>query len=129
MLTTIADAIEAKLKSLGCFKTVEQSITKRALSAPPSAVFYLADLKGVGDKPHVAKDLIWEIAIMASALGADKGQTTVLDCIETTAQGLTNWQPDIAGVKPTTAPDFHLEGFEETLIIYTGRITIRAFIA
>ncbi len=129
MLTTIADAIEARLKSLGCFKTVEQSITKRALSAPPSAVFYLAAFKGVGDKPHVAKDLTWEIAIMASALGADKGQATALECIETTVKGFTNWQPDITGMKPAAAPDFQLEGFEETLIIYTGRITIRAFIA
>jgi hypothetical protein len=127
MLSTIAAAIEARLISLGCFKTVEQSITKRALSAPPSAVFYLAGDKANADKPSVARDLDWDVVILTSSLGADQGQAKALECLDAVRDGFSNWQATATGVMPATVPAVQFEGIEDTVLVYVARISMRAF--
>jgi len=127
MLNAIATAIEDRLKELSIFKAVEQNFSKRALSMPPAAVFYLLSDKAAADKPAVARDLTWGITLLVSTLGADQGQLKVLECIDAVRNGFSEWKPFAAGVLPVSPPEIIFDGFEETLLIYSATLSMRVF--
>jgi len=124
MLKTLGEAIKARLEGLEVFKAVEQGFSKRALQSPPSAVFFLYDDEEVANKP-VTRKLTWEIALLVSYLDQVKGQALMHDLIDTVRPAFIGWLPVTAGCLPTAAPRFRYEGVEDTLLIYTGRVTMQ----
>lgn len=126
MLTKIADAIEAALVGTGQFRAVEQSISAGILRTPPSVAFFLAHDRGVVDTPMVTRELSWDLVLMTPALGADKGLAGAGQCIDTVRRTFSGWLPfETGGVLPATVPEIRLEGIEQTLLVYTVRLTMR----
>jgi hypothetical protein len=127
MLTTIAAAIKTRLEGLNLFKVVEESITKRALQSPPSAVFYLASDKKVADLPTSERELNWEIALIVNAMTPDKGQASANACIDAVRDAFTHWRAvTTGGIMPSSVSLIKLEGIENTLLVYSVRVDIRA---
>ena len=127
MLTTLGDAIKARLEGLGVFKVVEQGFSKRALQSPPSAVFFLSADEEAANTPYVTRKLTWEIALLASYLDPVKGLAQMNDLVDAVRPAFIHWLPVPAGCLPTAAPMIRYEGVEDTLLIYTVRVTMQAF--
>lgn len=125
MLTTIGAAIKARLESLGVFKVVEQGFSRRAISSPPSAVFFLGSDDEVVNTPYVTRKLTWEIALLVSYLDTAKGLAEMNVLIDAVRPALIGWQPVAAGCLPTASPSIRYEGVEDTLLIYTIRVTMQ----
>lgn len=125
MLTTIGEAIKTRLEGLGVFKAVEQGFTQRVLKSPPSAVFFLLDDEEVTNTPYATRKLTWEIALLVSYLDKGQGQALMHDLIDKVRPAFIGWLPVTAGCLPTAMPRFRYEGVEETLLIYTGRVTMQ----
>lgn len=126
MLTILGDAIKARLEGLGLFKVVEKGFSKRALQSPPSAVFFLLDDERVTDSPYSMRQLTWEIALLVSYLDPVKGQAFMDDLIDAVRATFSDWLPVSAGCLPSAVPRIRYEGVEDTLLIYTARVTMQA---
>ena len=126
MLSTLGAAIKARLESLALFKVVEKSITKRALQSPPAAVFYLASDDMSVDKPSATRSLTWQILVLVSGLDSDKGQDTAYGCLDAIRTAFTGWLVvSGGGCLPTSVPQIRFEAFEDTLLIYSVRVTMQ----
>jgi hypothetical protein len=124
MIDTIALAIKAKLESLQVFRAVEQTITRQILQTPPGAAIFLAADKEKSDKP-VKRELAWDVMLSASALGVGGGQATIGGCIDAVRKGLLGWRAlESGGVLPAKIPLIKLEGVQNTLLIYSVRLTM-----
>ncbi len=123
--TMIADAIEAELKSLGLFKAVEKTVTAKTLKSPPSVAVYLASNRKAASKPTITRDLGWDLVLVVSALGADKGQAAAGDIVDAVSVAFTDWRPWTTGGVLPSEVDIVLEGTEGTLLIYTARLTMK----
>ena len=127
MLTTIGNAIKARLEGLGTFKVVERGFSKRALQSPPSAVFFLADDEEVVDDPEVTRRLIYEVALLVSYLDPAKGQEQMEAIIDAVRPQFVQWEPVEKGCEPAKVPRIRYEGVEDTLLIYSARITMEVY--
>ncbi len=125
MLTTIGNAIKTRLEGLGTFKVVERGFSKRALQSPPSAVFFLADDERVTDSPYFTRQLTWEIALLVSYLDPVIGQATMDGLVDAVRPAFSNWLPVPAGCLPAAVPRIRYEGVEDSLLIYTVRVTMQ----
>lgn len=125
MLTTIGDAIKDRLEGLAVFKVVEKGFSKRALSSPPSAVYFLADDERVTDSPYPTRLLTWEIALLASYLDPAKGQAVMDELIDAVRPAFSNWLAVNPGCLPAMVPKIRFEGVEDTLLIYTARVSMQ----
>jgi len=126
MIDRIAQEIEDKLKGLGIFKAVERTVSRKVLQSPPSVAFFLAYDREVVSKPTVTRELGWDLLLMLPALGADKGQKSTGTCIDTLRDAFVEWRPwKTGGVLPAVVPEIRLEGIEQTLLVYTVRLTMR----
>lgn len=126
MLTILSDAIKARLEGLGLLKVVEKGFSKRALQSPPSAVFFLLDDERMTDSPYSMRLLTWEIALLVSYLDPVKGQAFMDDLIDAVRAAFSDWLPVPAGCLPSAVPRIRYEGVEDTLLIYTARVTMQA---
>lgn len=124
MIDQIAQEIENTLKALGIFKAVERTVNTKILQSPPSvAVLYAGERQKENDP--VVRLLTWELLLMIPALGVGKGQKPAGDCIDLVRDTFINWLPfDTGGVLPAEVPDIKLEGIEQTLLVYTARMTM-----
>lgn len=127
MLTTIGNAIKARLEGLGVFKVVERGFSKRALQSPPSAVFFLADDEEVVDDPAVTRRLVYEVALLVSYLDPAKGQEQMEAIIDAVRPQFVQWDPVGKGCEPAKVPRIRYEGVEDTLLIYSARITMEVY--
>lgn len=127
MLTIIGEAIKARLEGLGLFKVVEKGFSKRALQSPPSAVFFLYSDEVATDTPSATRRLTWEVALLVSYLDPVKGQAAMDGLIDAFRPAFTNWRPVPVGCLPASVPRIRYEGVEDTLLIYTARITMDVF--
>jgi hypothetical protein len=127
MLGTIAAAITARLEGLTVFKVVERGFSKRALQSPPSAVFYLAEDQIRTDKPSPTRTLAWDIALLVSYLDPVRGQETMETLIDLVRPAFTNWRPVAAGCLPASVPHIRFEANEDTLLVYSVRVTMDVF--
>lgn len=125
MLNTIGEAIKARLEGLGKFNVVEKGFSKRALQSPPSAVFFLVENERVADSPYMTRLLTWEIALLAGYLDPVKGQTLMDDLVDTITPAFTGWLAVTSGCFPATVPRIRYEGVEDSLLIYTARVTMQ----
>lgn len=126
MLTKIAQAIEAELVGTEKFRSVEQSISAGMLKSPPSVAFFLANDKLVTDSPMVTRELSWDLVLMTPALGVDKGLANAGECIDIVRRTFSGWLAfTTGGVLPATVPEIRLEGIEQTLLVYTVRLTMK----
>lgn len=127
MLKIIGDAIKARLESLGLFKVVEKGFSKRSLQSPPSAVVFLVDDDAVTDSPSSIRRLTWEVAMMVSYIDPVKSQAAMEDIIDAVRPAFTQWEAVAIGCLPASVSRIRYEGVEETLLIYTARITTGVF--
>ena len=127
MLATIAAAIKTRLDGLGAFKVVERGFSKRALQSPPSAVFFLAEDTMRSDKPSPTRTLTWDIALLVSYLDPVKGQETMETLIDLVRPAFTDWRPVAAGCLPSSVPHVRFEANEDTLLVYSVRVTMDVF--
>lgn len=127
MLAILSAATKARLEGLASFKVVEQGFSKRALQSPPSAVFFLVEDELITDSPSKTRRLTWEIAILASYLDPVRGQATMDGLIDQIRPAFSGWRPVEVGSLPTTVPRIRYEGIEDTLLIYTARVTMEVF--
>lgn len=125
MLKVIGDAIQARLEGLGMFKAVERGFSKRALQSPPSAVFFLYDDEQVTDSPYAMRKLTYEIALLASYIDPVKGQALMDELIDGVRPAFTEWLPVTPGCLPVSVTRIRYEGVEDTLLIYTIRVTMQ----
>jgi len=123
--TRIAEAIEAELKSLGLFKAVEKTVSAKVLQTPPSVAVYLASNRKAASKPTVTRELGWDLVLVMSALGADKGQAAAGDITDAVSVAFTDWRPWTTGGVLPSEVDIVLEGIEGTMLIYTARLTMK----
>ena len=124
MLTILGDAIKVRLEGLGIFKVVEQGFSQRVLKSPPSAVFFLAEDRRVKDSPYVMRLLAWDIALLVSFIDPSKAQPQMNDLIDAVRAAFSVWIPSVAGSKPTEVEIVRFEAVEDTLLIYTVRVTM-----
>lgn len=125
MIDWLAGEIETRLKSLGIFKAVDRTVTAKMLQAPPSAAVFLDADRRVVDDPTPKRELHWDIVLMFSAVGQDKGKALAGSCIDTVRDAFTGWLPPIrGGVMPAKVQEIRLEGIERTVLVYTGRVTM-----
>jgi len=125
MIEQVAAAIAARLNSLGIFKSVERTVNRKVLQTPPSVAFFLARDREVEDEPTVTRALGWDLLLMIPALGADKGQKSAGDCIDAVRDAFVGWLPwETGGVLPAAVPEIVLEGIEQTMLVYTVRLTM-----
>lgn len=124
MLTTIGAAIKTRVESLSLFKVVEQGFSKRALSTPPSAVFFLAADRRVQESPYVVRELEWNVALLVSYLDPAKAHPAMDDRLDAVRQLFVGWVPTPAGSKPAVVGDIRFEAAEDTLLIYTVPLTL-----
>jgi hypothetical protein len=127
MLTTLGTSIKTRLQGLDLFKVVEEGFSKNALQSPPSAVFFLFDDVGVTDKPSPTRRLTYEIALMVSYVDPVKGQAAMNGIIDAVRPAFTKWLPVSPGCLPVSCPKIRYEGIENTLLIYSARITMDVF--
>ena len=127
MLATIAAAIKTRLEDLGQFKVVERGFSKRALQSPPSAVFFLAEDVMRSDKPSPTRTLAWDIALLVSYLDPVKGQETMETLIDLVRPAFTDWRPVAVGCLPSSVPQIRFEANEDTLLVYSVRVTMDVF--
>lgn len=125
MLKVIGDAIQARLEGLGMFKAVERGFSKRALQSPPSAVFFLYDDEQVTDSPYAMRKLTYEIALLASYIDPVKGQALMDALVDGVRPAFTDWLPVTPGCLPVSVTRIRYEGVEDTLLIYTIRVTMQ----
>jgi|GEM_PF-2935247 hypothetical protein len=121
----IAAAIEAELNSLGLFKAVEKTVTAKTLKSPPTVAVYLASNRKEASKPTVTRNLGWDLVLVVSALGTDKGQAAAGDIVDAVSVAFTDWRPWTTGGVLPSEVDIVLEGTEGTLLIYTARVTMK----
>lgn len=124
MLSTIGTAIKARLEGLGLFNLVEQGFSQRALSAPPSAVFFLAANRRVKESPYVVRELEWNVALLTSYLDPAKAHAAMNERIDAVLPLFSGWIPTAAGSKPCVVGDIRFEAAEDTLLIYTVPVTV-----
>ncbi len=124
MLETVATALKARLEGLDLFNVVEQGFSRRVLSAPPSAVCFLVEDGRVKESPYVQRELVWNVALMVSFLEPEKAQTTMNGLIDAVRGALVEWIPVPAGAKPCVVGPIRFEAVEDTLLIYTVRVTM-----
>jgi len=127
MLTIIGDAIKARLEGLGLFKVVEKGFSKRALQSPPSAVFFLVDDAEGTDTPDVTRKLTYEIALLVSYIDPVKALTQMEAIIDAVRPSFIGWEPLPLGCLQASVPRIRYEGVEDTLLIYTARLTVPVF--
>lgn len=125
MLKVIGDAIQARLEGLGMFKAVERGFSKRALQSPPSAVFFLYDDEQVTDSPYAMRKLTYEIALLASYIDPVKGQAMMDALVDSVRPAFIEWLPVTPGCLPASVTRIRYEGVEDTLLIYTIRVTMQ----
>ncbi|MBU1564226.1 MAG: hypothetical protein KJ630_01190 [Proteobacteria bacterium] len=126
MIDAIANAIEGALKGLKIFKAVERTVNTKILQSPPSVAFFLAYDRQVANKPTATRDLGWDLLLMIPALGVGKGGKSAGDCIDTVRSAFIGWRPwTSGGVLPAEVPEIKLEGIEQTVLVYTARLTMR----
>jgi len=126
MLTILGDAIKARLETLAVFKAVDQGFSQRVLKSPPSAVFFLSSDEEKVNTPYITRTLTWEIALLVSYLDPVKGLAQMNDLIDAVRPAFVQWLPVSAGCLPTLVPMVRYEGVEDTLLIYTVRVTMQA---
>jgi hypothetical protein len=125
MIDTIAEAIEARLIGLGIFKAVARTVNRQVVQTPPSVAFFLAHDRDVETQPTVTRALGWDLLLMIPALGADQGQKPAGDCIDAVRDAFVGWLPwETGGVLPAEVPEIRLEGIEQTMLVYTVRLTM-----
>lgn len=125
MIERIADAIEARLQGMGLFKAVEKTVTAKILKSPPSVAVFLAFDRMDTDKPTTTRLLVWDLLLTVSALGAKKGDDagSYLDAIR---DAFIGWRPwTTGGVLPAEVPEIRMEGIEQTMLVYTVRLTMK----
>lgn len=127
MLTTIGEAIKTRLEELSLFKVVEKGFSKRALQSPPSAVFFLVLDEIETDLPSSLRKLTWEVAILSSYLDPVKGQVDMEKMVDAVREAFTDWEATPVGSLRASVPRIRYEGVEDTLLIYTARITLGVF--
>jgi len=127
MLATIGGAIKARLEGLAVFNVVEKGFSKRALSSPPSAVYFLVNDEMATDTPSPTRRLTWEVALLVSYLDPVKGQATMDGLIDAVRPAFTKWIAVPVGCLPASVPRIRFEGTEDTLLIYSARITMDVF--
>lgn len=127
MLTTLGDAIKARLEGLGVFKVVEKGFSKRALQSPPSAVFFLDSDAIATDTPSPTRRLTWEVALLASYIDPVKGQAAMDEMLDAVRPAFTRWVAVPVGCLPSSIPRISFEGAEDTLLIYSVQITMDVF--
>ena len=126
MIDEIGDAIVARLDGLGLFRLVEKTISAKALQVPPAVVVFLAYDRKVVDKPTVTRELGWDLLLLVPALGVGRGQKKMSSYIDNVRDAFVDWLPwDSGGVLPADVPEIRLEGIENTLLVYTIRVTMR----
>jgi hypothetical protein len=125
MLNTIGEAIKARLEGLGKFNVVEKGFSKRVLQSPPSAVFFLVEDERAADSPYITRLLTWEIALLAGYLDPVKGQTLMDDLVDAIPPAFTGWRAVTSGCLPATVSRIRYEGVEDSLLIYTARVTMQ----
>ena len=126
MITRIAGEIETRLTGLGLFKAVAQTVTAKVLQTPPAAAVFLAYDREVVDKPTVTRELGWDLLLMLPALGAGQGLAAAGSCIDAVRDAFVDWRPwQTGGVLPAKVPEIRMEGIEQTLLVYTVRLTMR----
>lgn len=127
MLAMIGEAIKVRLEGLGLFKVVEKGFSKRALQSPPSAVFFLYSDEMATDTPSPTRRLTWEVALLVSYIDPVKGQTAMDGLIDAVRPAFTKWLAAPVGCLPASVPRIRYEGIEDTLLIYSARITMDVF--
>ncbi|MDR3631716.1 MAG: hypothetical protein P4L42_15450 [Desulfocapsaceae bacterium] len=125
MIDKIAREIKARLKGLGLFKAVERTVTGKVLSSPPSAAMFLAYDRAVVSSPMVTRELGWDLVLLIPVLGADKGQGAAGACIDAVRAAFTGWRPWEGGTLPAEVPEIRMEGIEQTMLVYTARLTMK----
>jgi len=126
MLTTLGGAIKARLEGLEVFKAVDQGFSQRAISTPPSAVFFLSSDEEKVNTPYITRTLTWEIALLVSYLDPVKGLAQMNGLVDAVRPAFIHWLPVPAGCLPTAVPTVRYERVEDTLLIYTVRVTMQA---
>lgn len=125
MIDRIAGEIESRLKWLGIFKAVERTVNAKILQAPPSVAVLLAVDRERDNDPTVTRVLGWDLLLMIPALGAGKGQKSAGDLLDAVRDAFVNWLPwETGGVMPAEVPEIRLEGIEQTMLVYTVRLTM-----
>jgi hypothetical protein len=125
MIDRIAEAIEGRLKGLEIFKAVERTVTTKILQSPPSAALFLAYDREKTNTPTPTRTLGWDILVLIPAHGADRGQKTAGDCLDVVREAFINWRPWTGGgVLPMEVPEIRMEGIEQTMLVYTVRLTL-----
>lgn len=128
MLTAVAATIHARLEGLGVFKVVEHSALPRTHAQLPAAVHYLLEDRFFADRPEITRDLVWSVAILAPAMGPDKGKTSALACIDAVRGAFSGWQPFPAGGSmPSSVSEIVFTDLEEGLLLYHVKINLRVF--
>lgn len=126
MIDRIAGEIEARLKGLGLFKAVERTVNAKVLQAPPSVAIFLAYDRAVVNKPTITRDLGWDLLLMVPAIGPGKGQKAAGDILDSVRDAFVGWRPwTTGGVLPAEVPEIRMEGIEQTMLIYTVRLTMQ----
>jgi hypothetical protein len=125
MLQELGDNIQAELEGMGMFNAVERNLNKRTVQRPPAAVHYLNEDRMVTDRPTAKRELIWEIVLLAPAMGPDKGRTSINTLIDAVRDRFTGWQPRTGNCLPCSIPAIRLVGMEDNMLIYTVTLTMR----
>lgn len=127
MIDKIAQAIEARLKSIGVFKAVERTVNTKILQTPPAVAVFLARDMAEGEQPTVVRVLDWDLLLLIPALGIGRGQRSAGDIIDMVRGAFLGWLPfEDGGTMPAEVPEVRLEGVEQAILVYTVRLTIRA---
>jgi len=127
MLSAIATAIKERLEGLAAFKVVERGFSRRALQAPPAAVFFLAADELRTDMPSATRRLEWDVVLLVSYLDPEKGQAAMETLIDQVRPAFTNWRPVAVGSLPASVPRIRFEATEDTLLIYSVRVVMDVF--
>jgi len=125
MLETVADSLKATLEGTGLFNVVEQGFSRRALSSPPSAVFFMAEDGRVTDSPYITRKLSWDIALMVSYIDPVKAHEKMNTIIDELRETLSEWRPTERGSLPSTVERIDFEVVEDTLLIYSARVAMQ----
>jgi hypothetical protein len=127
MLATLRPAIKARLEYAYAFKAVEPSFTQRALQSPPSAVFFLLSDEEVVNSPAVTRRLTYEVALLVSYIDPARGQEEMDAIIDAVRPAFIEWEPAAKGCQPASIPRIRYEGVEDTLLIYSARVTMEVY--